>query len=122
MLLQFQIIPNGCKSAFLNAFIDQVVFDEQPPGFENKNFSNHIFKLSKVLYGLKQPPSSWYERLSGFLIDNEFKRGVIDDIIFGATNESLCKVLSCLMQKEFEMNMMGELQFFLGLQVHQTKE
>ncbi|KAL3520041.1 hypothetical protein ACH5RR_018190 [Cinchona calisaya] len=99
-------------------------------------FSNHVFKLSKALYGLKQAPRAWYERLSGFLIENSFKRGVVDntlftktnlngllivqiyvdDIIFGATNESLCKEFSCLMQTKFEMSMMGDLQFFLGLQ------
>ena len=46
----------------------------------------------------------------------------VDDIIFGATNETLCKDFSKLMQGEFEMSMMGELKFFLGLQVKQTKD
>lgn len=46
----------------------------------------------------------------------------VDDIIFGSTNESLCKDFSKLMQGEFEMSMMGELTFFLGLQVKKTKD
>ncbi|KAL3524966.1 hypothetical protein ACH5RR_013338 [Cinchona calisaya] len=138
----FKLFQMDVKSAFLNSFIYQEVFIEQPLGFENKNIPNYVFKLSNALYGLKQVPRTWYERLSGFLIENEFKRGVVDttlftktdsngllivqiyvdDIIFGATNESLCKDFSHLMQEEFEMSMMGKLQFFLGLQVHQTKE
>ena len=46
----------------------------------------------------------------------------VDDIIFGATNECLCKDFFTIMQNEFEMSMMGELNFFLGLQVVQTQE
>ncbi|KAL3537664.1 hypothetical protein ACH5RR_001030 [Cinchona calisaya] len=136
----FKLFQMDVKSAFLNGFIDQEVFVEQSPGFENKNLPNYVFKLSKALYGLKQVPRVWYERLSSFLIEMDLKvvdttlftqtdlndllvvQIYVDDIIFGATNDSLCKDFSHLMQKEFEMSMMGKLQFFLGLQVHQTKE
>ena len=105
------------------------------PGFENFKFSNHVFKLSKALYGLKQAPRAWYERLSNFLLEKGFSKGkvdttlfikksnhdllivqiYVDDIIFGATNHCLCEEFSKLMQGEFEMSMMGELKFFLGL-------
>ena len=94
------------------------------------------------MYGLKQVPRAWYERLSIFLLENNFTRDsvdttlfikrrndemlvvqiYIDDIIFGATNEYLCQDFAKLMQGEFEMSMMGELTFFLGLQIKQTKE
>ena len=99
------------KSAFLNGFITEEVYVEQPPGFENNEFPNHVFKLSKALYGLQQAPRAWYDRLSKFLIDNNFTREkidntlfikiknhdmlivqiYIDDIIFGATSENMCK-------------------------------
>jgi hypothetical protein len=137
----FKLFQMDVKSAFLNGFIAEEVYVEQPPGFENHEFPNHVFKLSKVLYGLKQAPRAWYERLSGFLIEKGFTRGkldttlflmfdgkdmfivqiYVDDIIFGSTNENLCKEFSKTMQDEFEMSMMGELKFFLGLQIKQTE-
>jgi len=62
-------------------------------------------------------------------LKNVFKRGKVDttlfrknDIIFGATNEMLCEYFSKLMYTEFEMSMMGELKFFLGLQIKQTPQ
>ncbi|RDX68010.1 hypothetical protein CR513_53050, partial [Mucuna pruriens] len=83
------------KCAFLNSIINEEVFLKQPHGFESDTFPNHVFKLKKELYGLKQAPCAWYEKLN--------------DIIFCATNDSLYEEFSELMQKEFEMSMMGEL-------------
>ena len=91
---------------------------------------------------MKQVHQAWYERLSGFLIENGFQRGkldttlfvqrkgkdillvqiYIDDIIFGATNISMCENFAQCMHREFKMSMMVELTFFLGLQINQTKE
>ena len=130
------------KSAFLNGVIEEEVYVKQPPGFEDIKYPDHVFKLKKSLYGLKQAPRAWYDRLSNFLIKNDFKRGqvdttlfrrtlgkdilvvqiYVDDIIFGSTNASLCKEFSKLMQDEFEMSMMGELKFFLGIQINQCKD
>ena len=138
----FKLYQMDVKSAFLNGFLNEEVYDRQPPGFEDDNFPNYVYKLTKALYGLKQAPRAWYERLSKFLIENGFSRGKVDttlftkslnhdilivqvyanDIIFGSTNENLCKDFSKLMQGEFKMSMMGEMTFFLGLQVKQTKE
>ena len=91
------------------------------------------------MYGLKQAPRAWYERLSTFLLSNGFVKGKVDttlftkhvdsdilifqiyfdDIIFGSTNELLCKEFELCMQNKFEMFMMGELNYFLGLQIKQ---
>ncbi|WVZ80755.1 hypothetical protein U9M48_028208 [Paspalum notatum var. saurae] len=99
-------------------------------------------RLSKALYGLKQAPRAWYERLRDFLIEKGFMIGQVDttlltkkmdndllvcqvyagDIIFGSTNEELCKEFGKMMAKEFEMSMIGELTFFLGFQIKQLKE
>ena len=98
--------------------------------------------MSKGLYELKQALRALYERLSSFLLKNGFKREkvdttlfiihekddflivqiYVDDIIFSATNQNMCKSFSELMQREFEMNMMGELKYFLGLQIKQQKD
>ncbi|GMI84085.1 hypothetical protein HRI_002077800 [Hibiscus trionum] len=138
----FKLFQMDVKSAFLNGFINEEVYVEQPPGFEDLKFPNHVFKLTKALYGLKQAPRAWYERLSNFLIEKGFEKGkvdttlfikrynndilvvqiYVDDIIFGSTNECYCKEFSKLMQGEFEMSMMGELSFFLGLQIKQRKD
>ena len=138
----FILYPKDVKSAFLNGFINEEVFVEQPPRFESFNFPNHVFKLKKALYGLKQAPRAWYERLSKFHISSGFKIGKIDitifikpkdkemlivqiyvdDIIFSATNGSLCEEFTKSMHSEFELSMMRELNFFLGLQIKQLKE
>ena len=96
------------KSAFLNGPIQELVYIEQPAGFEDPKFPNHVYKLQKVLYGLKQEPRAWYECLKEFLLKQGFEIGKIDptlfthkvdkdifmyqiyvdDIIFGSTNVS----------------------------------
>ena len=76
------------KSAFLNAFINEEVYVEQPPGFQSFNFPNHVFKLKKTLYGLKQAPRTWYERFSKFLLKKGFKMGKIGTTLFIKTKEN----------------------------------
>jgi len=60
----FKLFQMGVKSAFLNGIINLEVYVEQPPGFEDHQHPNHVYKLKKALYGLKQAPRQWYERLS----------------------------------------------------------
>jgi hypothetical protein len=99
------------KSAFLNGYINEEVYVEQPPGFEDDNKPDHVFKLKKALYGLKQAPRAWYERLRDFLLYKGFKMGkvdttlftkklgndlfvlqiYVDDIIFRSTNQDFCE-------------------------------
>ena len=96
--------------------------------------------MKKVLYGLKQAPRAWYDKLTAYLIKHGFKRGFantalfirkdknyfvvaqiyVDDISFGATNDSLTQSFADEMKKMFEMSMVGELTYFLGLQVKHT--
>jgi hypothetical protein len=130
------------KSAFLNGPIKEEVYVEQPPGFEDDRYPDHVYKLSEALYGLKHAPRAWYECLRDFLIDNAFKVGKADptlfiktcngdlfvcqiyvnDIIFGSTNQKYYEEFSRVMMQKFEMSMMGELNYFLGFQVKQLKE
>ncbi|KAH9705964.1 hypothetical protein KPL70_012065 [Citrus sinensis] len=138
----FILYQMDVKSAFLNGYIMEEVYVKQPPSFENEKFPDHVYKLSKALYGLKQAPRAWYDRLKNFLLDNNFSMGkvdttlfvkhknqdilivqiYVDDIIFGSTNELLCKDFSSCMSQEFEMSMMGELKYFLGLQIKQNEQ
>ncbi|KAH9735120.1 hypothetical protein KPL71_017636 [Citrus sinensis] len=138
----FILYQMDVKSVFLNGYIMEEVYVKQPPGFENEKFSDHVYKLSKALYGLKQAPRAWYDRLKNFLLDNDSSMGkadttlfvkhknqdilivqiYVDDIIFGSTNELLCKDFSSCMSQEFEMSMMGELKYFLRLQIKQNEE
>ena len=80
--MNFKLYQMDVKSIFLNDTINEEVYVEQPSRFESYKFFNHVFKLNKALYGLKQTPRAWYERLSKFLMDNKFKRGKVDTILF----------------------------------------
>nr|GEW25108.1 putative ribonuclease H-like domain-containing protein [Tanacetum cinerariifolium] len=130
------------KSAFLYGTIKEEVYVCQPLGFEDPDHPNKVYKVVKALYGLHQAPRAWYETLANYLLENGFQRGkidqtlfikrqkgdillvqiCIDDIIFGATNKDLCKSFEKLMKDKFQMSSMGELTFFLGLQVKQKKD
>ncbi|CAM8935607.1 unnamed protein product [Rhodiola kirilowii] len=130
------------KTAFLNGVLKEEVYVSQTPGFEDHTHPDHVHILDKVLYGLKQAPRAWYERLSQFLLSHGYDRGevdktlfllkegkdtlvvqvYVDDIIFGSTNPKLVKKFTDLMSSEFEMTMVGELKYFLGLQVAQRED
>ncbi|GJX68790.1 retrovirus-related pol polyprotein from transposon TNT 1-94 [Tanacetum coccineum] len=138
----FKLFQMGVKSAFLNGFINEEVYVAQPPGFVNFEKPNHVFKLKKALHGLKQVPKDWYDRLKAFLLDHMHTMSLVDktlftkkkdshiiivqiyvdDIIFGSTCQNLCDDFLKIMHDEFEMSMMGELNFFLGLQIKQLED
>jgi hypothetical protein len=138
----FKLYPMDVKSAFLNGVLEEEVYARQPPGFESEKYPRRVYKLRKALYGLKQVPRAWYGRLRGFLFERDFEMGKVDqtlfllrqgrdilivqvymdDIVFGGSSNSLFARFADDMSKEFEMSMMGELQFFLGLQIKESKE
>ncbi|GKD85979.1 putative ribonuclease H-like domain-containing protein [Tanacetum coccineum] len=106
------------------------------------HFPDKVYKVEKALYGLHQAPRAWYKTFSTYLIENGFRRGTIDktlfikkdkgdillvqvyvdDVIFGSTKKSLYDQFEGLMHKRFYMSSMGELTFFLGLQVQQKED
>ncbi|GJV08937.1 putative ribonuclease H-like domain-containing protein, partial [Tanacetum coccineum] len=128
--------------AFLYGTIEEEVYVHQPPGFVDPAHPNKVYKVIKALYGLHQAPRAWYETLSSFLMENGFRRGTIDktlfikkkksdimlvqlyvdEIIFGSTKKSMCTEFEECMHKRFQMSSMGELTFFLGLQVKQQPD
>ncbi|GJX54133.1 putative ribonuclease H-like domain-containing protein [Tanacetum coccineum] len=138
----FVVYQMDVKSAFLYGKIEEEVYVCQPPGFEDPEFYDKVYKVEKALYGLHQDPRAWYETLSTYLLKNGFQRGTIDktlfikkvkgdillvqvyvdDIIFRSTKKKLCTEFEKLMHKKFQMSSMGELTFFLGLQVKQKED
>ncbi|GJZ95607.1 putative ribonuclease H-like domain-containing protein [Tanacetum coccineum] len=70
------------KSAFLYGTIEEEVYVCQPPGFEDPQFPDKVYKVEKALYGLHQAPKAWYETLSTYLLENGYKRGTIDKTLF----------------------------------------
>ncbi|WVZ76273.1 hypothetical protein U9M48_024260 [Paspalum notatum var. saurae] len=138
----FKLQQMDVNSAFLNGFIEEEVYVRQPPGFESARFSDRVYKLRKALYGLKQAPRAWYARLKSFLLKSGFVMGsvdktlfllsrggdtlivriYVDDIIFGGSSHALVSSFAKQMSREFEMSLIGELQFFLGLQIKQGLE
>ena len=138
--LNSKLYQMDVKSAFLNGMLQEEVYIEQPKGFVDPHRLDDVYKLKRSLYGLKQAPRAWYDSLTAYLTKHGFKRGFADttlfiqkdknyfivaqiyvnDIVFGATNDSLTKSFADEMKKMFEMRMVGELTYFLKLQVTQT--
>ncbi|GKC34921.1 putative ribonuclease H-like domain-containing protein [Tanacetum coccineum] len=138
----FVVYQMDVKSAFLYGKIEEEAYVYQTPRFEDPDFPDKIYKVEKALYGLHQAPRAGYETLSTYMLDNGFQRGKInktlfirrdkgdillvqvyvDDIIFGSTKKSLCTEFEKMMHKKFQMSSMGELTFFLGLQVKQKED
>ncbi|GJZ76296.1 putative ribonuclease H-like domain-containing protein [Tanacetum coccineum] len=102
------------KSVFLYGKIEEEVYVGQPLGFEDPDFPDRVYKVEKPLYGLHQAPKAWYETLSTYLLDNEFQRGKIDKTLFIKRYKGDILLV--------QMSSMGELTFFLGLQVQQKKD
>ncbi|GJW09392.1 retrovirus-related pol polyprotein from transposon TNT 1-94 [Tanacetum coccineum] len=136
----FTVYQMDVKIAFLYGPLKEEVYVNQPDGFVNPYHPDQVYHLKKALYGLKQAPRAWYDELSNFLVSKGFSKGSIDptlfitkhgedillvqiyvdDIIFGSTNPKLSKRFEKLMHSKFDMSMMGELKFFLGIQIHQS--
>ncbi|GJT59129.1 retrovirus-related pol polyprotein from transposon TNT 1-94 [Tanacetum coccineum] len=135
------VIGNSNRRTLRSQAQDKI-YVAQPSGFINFKKPNHVYKLNKALYDLKQDPKAWYDRLKAFLVKHDYKMGMVDntlftkkkgskliivhkyvdDIIFGSTHQELCDDFAKIMHVEFEMSMMGELNFFLGLQIKQIED
>nr|GEW98146.1 hypothetical protein [Tanacetum cinerariifolium] len=81
-LLQFNMQKMDVKSDFLYGTIKEEVYVCQPPGFEDPNYPNMVYKVVKALYGLHQAPRAWYETLAHSLLENGIQRGKIDQTLF----------------------------------------
>ncbi|CAH9114563.1 unnamed protein product [Cuscuta europaea] len=138
----FTIYQMDVKTAFLNGILKEEVYVDHLERFISEKYPDYVYRLDKALYGFKQAPRAWYEELSYILVDSGFSKGTIDttlfikrhgsdiilvqiyvdSIIFCSTDRAFCTAFGILMQSKFEMNMMGEMNFFLGLQVKQLPD
>ncbi|TYK28190.1 putative gag-pol polyprotein [Cucumis melo var. makuwa] len=118
------------------------VYVAQPKGFIDSEYPQHVYKLNKALYELKQAPRAWYEWLTIYLSCKGYSRGgadktlfihrtndelivaqiYVDDVIFGGFSQDLIDNFINIMISKFEMSMVGELSCFLGLQIKQKSE
>ncbi|GKA55814.1 retrovirus-related pol polyprotein from transposon TNT 1-94 [Tanacetum coccineum] len=130
----------GSQSSLVHKLKEEV-YVSQPEGFVDPDHPTHVYRLKKALYGLKQAPRAWYDTLSRFLLDNKFSKGAVDptlftrktgkhillvqiyvdDIIFASTDPKACDIFSNEMSSKFQMSMMGQMSFFLGIPVDQTR-
>nr|GEX26820.1 retrovirus-related Pol polyprotein from transposon TNT 1-94 [Tanacetum cinerariifolium] len=136
----FSVFQMDVKMAFLNGPLKEKVYVTQLDGFVDLDHLEKVYRLRKALYEMKQAPRAWYDELSKFLISKGFTKGTIDptlftirygkdillvqiyvdDIIFGSTNPKYSKRFEKLTHNRFEMSLMVEIQFILGLQIHQS--
>nr|GEU86057.1 putative ribonuclease H-like domain-containing protein [Tanacetum cinerariifolium] len=106
----FMVHQKDVKSAFLYETIEEDVYVCQPPGFEDLDYLDKLYKVVKALYGLHQAPRAWYETLTNYLLENGFQKGKIDHTLFIKRQKD-----------KFQMSLMGEITFFLRLQVKQKQ-
>ena len=130
------------NSAFLNGKLEEEVYIEQPEGFLLSEKEDYVCRLKKAQYGLNQAPRAWYARLDGYLHQQGFKKCIVDsnlyiqidkdnltiievyvdDTIFGSNDDQVSKNFATRMQSEFEMYLLGELTYFLGLLISQQEK
>nr|GEU91795.1 retrovirus-related Pol polyprotein from transposon TNT 1-94 [Tanacetum cinerariifolium] len=136
----FPIYQMDVKTTFLNGLLKVEVYVTQPDGFVDLDHPKKVYRLRKTLYRLKQAPRAWYDELFKFLTSKGFTKCTInltlftirneedillvkiyvDDIIFGSTNPKYTNGFEKLMHSRFEMSLMGEMKFFLRLQINQS--
>jgi hypothetical protein len=129
------------KSAFLNGDLEEEFYIEQPEGFILEMMKSLFVNLKRLYMVSNKHPRAWYYRLDKYLRQQGFSKGsadsnlytktendkllivvvYVDDIIFGSNEESMSQKFASDMHQEFEMSLLGELTFFLGLQVQQKK-
>nr|GEV07384.1 retrovirus-related Pol polyprotein from transposon TNT 1-94 [Tanacetum cinerariifolium] len=136
----FPIYQIHVKTEFLNGPLKEEVYVAQPDGFVDHDHPEKVYRRRKALYGLKQAPRARYNELLNFLMSKGYTKGAIDptlfmirygedillvkiyidDIIFGSTNPKFSKRFEKLMHSRFEMSLIGEMKFLLGLRIHQS--
>nr|KYP75144.1 Retrovirus-related Pol polyprotein from transposon TNT 1-94 [Cajanus cajan] len=125
------------KSTFLNGYLEEEIFVEQPEGFLVHGQEEKVYRMKKALYGLKQAPRSWYSRIDSLGFEknlNEFTLYVkktdagiiivslyVDDLLMTGSSKEPIEEFKGGMKEAFEMTDLGKMSFFLGMQVQQDR-
>lgn len=137
---EWRIYQLDVKSAFLNGWLNEEIFVEQPEGYEVKGQVHKVYLLRKALYGLKQAPRAWYNRINEYLMSLGYARSANEHTLYVRRKENECTIISLYvddllimgsssnqlidfkstMHKEFEMTDLGEMSYFLGMEIHQS--
>jgi hypothetical protein len=130
------------KNAFLHGELQKEVYLDQPPRYEDMSHPNYVCRLRKALYGLKQAPRAWHDKIVEYFVTIGFRmsdadhslyvhksdEGImvitiyVDDLIVGGDNEKKVEHVKRLLKQKFDMKDLGELKFFLGIEVIRTPE
>lgn len=139
---KWELFQLDVKSAFLNGKLEEEIYAEQPPGFEEEGKEDYVLRLHKALYGLKQAPRAWYSRIDEFFLREKFKRSdndhalytkeahgkilvvciYVDDLIVTGDDKNMVEDFKMAMKNEFEMSDLGLLNYFLGMEIVQKEE
>jgi len=134
--MDFEIHQMDVKTAFLNGELEEDIYMDQPQGFVQDGKEHLVCKLKRSLYGLKQSPRAWYQRIDMFFTHEGFSRSqpdhslyvkqtgeylliviiYVDDLIILASNVSILKWLKSRLEDEFEMSDLGGLHYCLGVE------
>ncbi|CAM8965989.1 unnamed protein product [Rhodiola kirilowii] len=138
----WKVFQLDVKSAFLYGELKEVVYVDQPEGYVKVGEENKVYRLKKALYGLKQAPRAWFSRIEGYFTRVGLERSshdhtlfimktdgkllmvslYVDDLLYTGSDELLCKEFKCSMNREFEMTDLGEMRYFLGVEVRQNSK
>ncbi|KAL5729905.1 hypothetical protein ACHQM5_002793 [Ranunculus cassubicifolius] len=136
----WKVLQLDVSNAFLHGHLEEDVYMIQPPGFQDPLKPNHVCKLHKSLYGLKQTPRAWYSTLSDSLISLGFIMSstdhslftltsnnsvvymlvYLDDILLTGNDPSMCQTVLQHLQNNFAVKNLGPIHYFLGLEIQKT--
>src|ERR1044072_2497163 len=136
----WEVFQLDVKSAFLNGFLHEEIYVEQPEGFFVEGHEDEVYLLKKALYGLKQAPRAWYSRIDQHLLNFGFTKSLsestlyvkqsesdilivslyVDDLLVTGNKVMLIDQFKTKMMKNFEMTDLGQMSYFLGMEIKQT--